>query len=951
MFGEGIPAETPATLRPMSRLLRSGSAIGLCLWILGRVPAAAAPEPTARELRAELERVRAAQRGRIPEGAFESIAYTIDVAERIDGSFSAQAQAWRKRAAEFLARANKGEDPILAQRGKILMRGYRSPASLQRQGYGIYVPPGYDPAKAYPLMIVLHGGSANGNLFLGVVLGNNMNWKEYDIHLWDLYEPRWSPDWIVVAPDGFGQVMWRWMGERDVLDVLADVQRHYHVDADRVVLSGLSNGGVGAYSLGMRHASTFAAVLPIAGAPSWLQYAGGQPSTVEQTLLHPLSGMSLLENAAGTDFRYFHGRTDTGPMKPAFVEELGRRVRALGVPFKEQWYDLGHDLLYVVHRHGKIYDQLANVRRNRRPTEVRVVTGDYRANRQHWVTVTRIERYPELARVRAVVEGDTITIETANVRAFALDLRDAPLADGTRVRIRVDGAEAYSGERARLGHVIHLARNAGTWRTGFPATPTDGLDKRPGLSGPITDAYADGLVHVYGTADPTRTGALRSAAGRGAKGWPLWLWRVEQSVVADTEVTDEMMRTHHLVLYATPGSNRVLDRMDRLPIRVDARGVSVGHRRFEGVGVGVKYVYPNPLAPDRYVIVQAAPTPEGVDGGHRLPDFLPDWVVYDADSTRTRPRLVSDPRHAPPAQGFFDDRWRVAEATGAQAPANSDAATASSATTDDDAADGNDDLHADAEPPTVPVGPGGAPLVPVPTTPPRPPMPETFLAPPDVQAGRAAREIATRVFSFANLRAGAPGARWFVDPAARWSIRPNDACLAALRAAGVRVRPWEPLLPTPVPAPVELEGQVGNVVFRNSHRHRPFVVSCELAARLPVLAKVLEQHGVRAVDVMSAYRDHPRTSFHTFGLALDLSRFETASGSISVENAFQKTPRSSTCEAPRPTTPAARTLLDIACDLARTRRFSSVLTPNYNEGHHNHFHVDIRPDDPRLFVR
>jgi hypothetical protein len=41
----------------------------------------------------------------------------------------------------------------------------------------------------------------------------------------------------------------------------------------------------------------------------------------------------------------------------------------------------------------------------------------------------------------------------------------------------------------------------------------------------------------------------------------------------------------------------------------------------------------------------------------------------------------------------------------------------------------------------------------------------------------------------------------------------------------------------------------------------------------------------------------------------------------------------------------------IACDLYRSGKFQSVLTPNYNEGHRDHFHIDIRPDDPRAFLR
>ena len=179
----------------MDRLLRRGTAIGVGLWMLVHFPAQATPGQTVSQLRTELEQVRAEAAGRIPEGAFESIAYTIDVAERIDGgAFSPQAAAWRARAADFLALARKGEDPLLAQRGKLVMRGYQSPVSLRRQGYAIYLPAGYDPKKAYPLMLVLHGGSANGNLFLGVVLGNNMNWKEYDKHLWDDFAPQWTPD-------------------------------------------------------------------------------------------------------------------------------------------------------------------------------------------------------------------------------------------------------------------------------------------------------------------------------------------------------------------------------------------------------------------------------------------------------------------------------------------------------------------------------------------------------------------------------------------------------------------------------------------------------------------------------------------------------------------------------------------------------------------------------------
>ncbi|MDB4976048.1 MAG: hypothetical protein JWN48_4389, partial [Myxococcaceae bacterium] len=259
--------------------LRARLAFLLWLSLLAPVSARAQSSvspPDVSALRGRLERLTPAgtSQGRVSEAVLVSISHLLDVAERIRGKFPAQAVEWQARATRHLEAAERGEDLYLGQRGQIVSRGYRSPISRRVQGYTVYVPPDYTPDKSWPLMIVLHGGSSNGNLFLGVVLGNNMDWKTYDAHLWDTYEPRWSPNFIVAAPDGYGQVLWRWMGEQDVLDVIDDIARNYNVDADRVVLSGLSNGGVGAYAIGSRQAYRFSVVQAMAGAPSWMQYAG-----------------------------------------------------------------------------------------------------------------------------------------------------------------------------------------------------------------------------------------------------------------------------------------------------------------------------------------------------------------------------------------------------------------------------------------------------------------------------------------------------------------------------------------------------------------------------------------------------------------------------------------------------------------------------------------------------
>jgi hypothetical protein len=925
---------------------------------------AAARADSVEELRQRVARLRADRPEGVPAGTVTSIAYLLQVAERIERRFPEQSAAWKRRAERFLAAAEEGRDPYPEGRGQILNRGYDASFSPRPQGYAVYLPPDYDPSRRYPLMVMLHGGSSNGNLFLGVVLGNNMDWERYNEFLWNDFTPRWSPDWIVVAPDGVGQVIWRWMGEQDVLEVIEDVRRHYSVDEDRIVLGGLSNGGMGAHSIGMRHAWRFSHVQAIAGAPSWVQYTGGRPTDAEMAAMLRYSGMHLIENSVNTDYHFYHGTQDPGPMRPRFIRQLSSHMEEIGLDPEphEHWYEHGHDLLYLVHRHGRVYPRLAEIRRDPRPRRVVVVTGDYRANRQHWVTVSRIARYPQLARVEAVAEDGRITASTDNALELAFDLRTAPLGESGETRIEVDGAEVYAGPRAHLGHVVHVAKDAdGAWALGF-LPEAEGLEKVPGLAGPMSDAYHDEIVHVYGTQDPEAERALRRTAERGSRGWPVGVWYLNQRVIPDTEVTEELMRSAHLALYGAPGQNAVLDRiMDELPIRVEAGAVVTrAGDRFAGRDVGARFVYPNPEAPDRYVLVHTGVTADAVAQTRKLPDFLPDYVIYDRRTTSgRRPRLIAG-RRRQLAAGYFDRFWRLPapEEAGAAAPdAEPEGERARRPLPEGVSAEEMRRLALRVGAPEDFILPSAlfeqtpAPRLEPGSVPSAPPRPRRFRAPRSDPNGPIARMIARLVPTFYNYRAIIPGGLWHTARRAVWQIRPQTECLAALDEAGVPYRRVTEELRTPTPTPVEILGEVNGVSFTTVRPDEPIVLSCEMAARLPLLTRVAARQRVRRISILSSHRTRPRQSFHRMGMALDLFAFDTNRGRMSVLDHFVETPAHTTCEAPAPDDWRAAALLRIACDLARSRRFNSVLTPNYNDGHRNHFHVDIRPNDDRVFVR
>lgn len=900
-----------------------------------------------------IEALESAPPAGIPEGTLLSIRNLIERAEDMDPSrYEEQAEAWRRRAGRYLEAVESGTDPYPLARGEIVNRAYRSELSTRLQHYAIYVPPDYDPSRSYPLYLALHGGSSNGNLFLGVTLGNNMNWQRYPDFLYNEFEPRWSPDWIVVAPTGFGQVLWRWYGEQDLLDVLADVQRHYSVDADRVVLGGLSNGGIGAYTVGSRHAWRFSVVQAMAGAPSWQWYVGGRQSALERRLLDRYSATALLGNWRNTDYRYFHGRNDPGPMRPRYIEQLDELVRDAGGVGTGRWYDAGHDLLYIVHRHGRVYDELATVRRDPRPAEVTVVTADYRAARQHWLEVTRIGDYPSEVTLEGRVESNTLTLRhRGNLRAFRIHLGTVPLPEGEIV-IRMGDTEILRG--ARPSGVWLNFRLGERWERGQLA-PTG---KRPRSSGPMSDLFYGRTIHVYGTGGDARTTRdLRRAAERGARGWPLWGWDVRQEVMADTEVSDALWQEANLVLYATPAedgtsTNSAHQRIaGALPIQLESNAVVVGTERFRGP-VGTRFIYPSPLARSgnpRYVVVQAATEAPLVRRGNRLPEFLGDWVVYSRNTVSGNQQRTEGRRRSR-ATGLFTDSWELrppyfVARTGAVRP---------------------DHRHEIPAPPSPPAGRpqkpqteagvaeagvDAGPLLPVPPAPPVPRAPARFAAPRGDQAGEAARRIWRRVPEFRNYRAEIAGANWRVRSDAAWTIRPAQECYDELARLGLDARPTDPPPSGLVPSPVEILGPIGGIWFRMSHEEQPFVISCELAVRLPLLTRTFRREGIRGIEVMSAYRTTPFTSFHTMGLALDLPRFWTDRGWITIQSDYEATPGEETCGGPAPTDRTARSLRRIACRLHRSGRFQSVLTPNYNEGHRDHFHIDVRPDDPRLFLR
>ena len=120
----------------------------------------------------------------------------------------------------------------------------------ERGGFSVYVPEDYDPARAHPLVMALHGGSGHGRLFL-----------------WSWVRGARSRGVILIAPTAIGQT-WSLMEPEvdgaNLARVLEQVARDWHVDRARLLLTGMSDGGTFTLLSGLDDASPFTHLAPVA---------------------------------------------------------------------------------------------------------------------------------------------------------------------------------------------------------------------------------------------------------------------------------------------------------------------------------------------------------------------------------------------------------------------------------------------------------------------------------------------------------------------------------------------------------------------------------------------------------------------------------------------------------------------------------------------------------------
>ena len=210
--------------------------------------------------------------------------------------------------------------------------------------------------------------------------------------------------------------------------------------------------------------------------------------------------------------------------------------------------------------------------------------------------------------------------------------------------------------------------------------------------------------------------------------------------------------------------------------------------------------------------------------------------------------------------------------------------------------------------------------------------------------------------------AHAPGSR-----AEAYAAITPEACLAELDKRHI---PFSREAPKRgVKIPVRLTGKVGGVLYRsdfpdNERETVPWeVFDCRLVLSLDDFSETLRAHSICEVRMFSAWRP-PAKSWpmdewgrrHQGALAIDVREFRKDTGEVlNVLNDFHGKLGAAQCTPaappPAPDTPEARELHDLVCAASEAHVFNSILTPNHNPAHKNHFHLELTPDVDWFMLR
>ena len=147
--------------------------------------------------------------------------------------------------------------------------------------------------------------------------------------------------------------------------------------------------------------------------------------------------------------------------------------------------------------------------------------------------------------------------------------------------------------------------------------------------------------------------ALRTLA-RFDRMWARY-FRGHPFVKDDKDVTQADLAKYHIVLFGDPGSNRWIAKLNgKLPVKWTRETVSLGGENYPAKEAFPALIYPNPLNPAKYVVLNTGLTIDdrGYNGDYGTP-LWGDYAIVKARPGEPVPEMLT--------AGLFDESWQLSK--------------------------------------------------------------------------------------------------------------------------------------------------------------------------------------------------------------------------------------------------------------------------------------------------
>jgi len=253
------------------------------------------------------------------------------------------------------------------------------------------------------LVVCLHGAGFTGEAYL------------------ERWQVRLGKDYVLACPTVPTGAWFTRGAEELVLATIHSVQRRYHIDPDRIFLTGMSNGGIGTWVIGMHDAPLFAGLAPMA-------------SGLDNVL------MPFLANLRSMPIYIIHGSKDE-VMPVELSRSITKELTRLGYPYVYREHDREHPAagghFFPREELPELVTWFNAQRRNPLPTTVTLVREASHFQPFGWVRIDATDSI-------AAFSEDLVDKKDDLIKRREYARLDASIVSPNRIEVKTDRVQRYS---------------------------------------------------------------------------------------------------------------------------------------------------------------------------------------------------------------------------------------------------------------------------------------------------------------------------------------------------------------------------------------------------------------------------------------------------------------------------------------------------------------------------